>query len=141
MGPYQSYRDMNHASYMGKFTSTPKKEFLEFIRPQENGNHYNTEFAYVHDANGAGVAVVMEDAPFDFSAIPYEAHELGQYKHNFELPEPDKTVFSIDYKNSGLGSNSCGPLLLDKYRMNDKEFTFNVRIIPTDKLLRFPEDI
>ena len=141
MGPYQSYRDMNHASYMGKFTSTPKKEFFEFIRPQENGNHYNTEFAYVHDANGAGIAVIKEDSPFDFSAIPYEAHELGQYKHNFELPEPNKTVFSIDYKNSGLGSNSCGPLLLEKYRMNDKEFTFNVRIVPTDKLLKFPEDI
>ncbi|MBO5747162.1 MAG: beta-galactosidase [Clostridia bacterium] len=140
-GPYQSYCDMNHASYMGKFTSTPKKEFFEFIRPQENGNHYNTEFAYVHDASGAGIAVIMEDAPFDFSAIPYEAHELEKYKHNFELPESNKTVFSVDYKMSGLGSNSCGPLLMDKYRMNDNEFTFNIRIVPTDKQLKFPEDI
>ena len=141
MGPYNSYCDMHNASYMGKFNSTVKKEFFEFIRPQDCGNHWNTEFAYVHNASGAGIAVVKQDNAFDFSAIPYEAHELGKYAHNYELPESDKTVFSVDYKNSGVGSNSCGPLLLEKYRMADKEFTFNVKLIPTDKPIKFSEDI
>lgn len=141
MGPYHSYCDLHSATYMGKFSSTPKREFTEFIRPQENGNHWNTHFAYVHNANGAGVAVVKEDKTFDFSALPYTAHELSSYNHNFELPESDKTVFSVDYKMSGVGSNSCGPLLLEKYRFNEQEFSFNIKLIPTDKTINFPTDI
>lgn len=141
MGPYHSYCDMHRASYIGKFNSTVRKEFFEFIRPQDCGNHWNTEFAYVHNASGLGIAVVKEDNSFDFSAIPYEAHELGNHAHNYELPESDKTVFSVDYKMSGVGSASCGPTLLENYRMADKEFTFNVRIIPTDKPIKFSEDI
>ena len=42
----------------------------------------------------------------------------------------------------------AGALILDRALLFnkskeklDKEFTFNVRIIPTDKLLKFPEDI
>lgn len=141
MGPYHSYCDLHSASYMGKFSSSAKREFTDFIRPQENGNHWNTRFAYVHDVDGCGIAAVKEDAPFDFSAIPYTAEELTSYKHSFELPESDKTVFSIDYKMSGVGSNSCGPMLMKQYRFDDSEFTFNVRLIPTDKLLKFNEDI
>lgn len=141
MGPYQSYCDLHNASYMGKFSSTAQREFNDYIHPQENGNHWNTHFAYVHNADGAGIAAVKEDNSFDFSAVPYTAQELTETKHSFELQKSDKTVFSVDYKMSGVGSNSCGPLLLKKYRFDDREFTFNVRLIPTDKLLKFSEDV
>ena len=34
------------------------------------------------------------------------------------------TIVNLDYKMSGVGSNSCGPELLTKYQFNDKEFEY-----------------
>ena len=51
--------------------------------------------------------------------------------HTDELVENDSIVVRIDYKNSGIGSNSCGPKLLDEYRLNEKEITFEFSINET----------
>ena len=53
---------------------------------------------------------------------------MSKTAHNHELPESDETVLSIDYRQNGIGSHSCGPQLLDKYRLNEKEFTFKVLV-------------
>ena len=37
------------------------------------------------------------------------------------------TVLCVDYMNSGVGSNSCGPELLPQYRLNDTRMTFKVK--------------
>lgn len=141
MGPYHSYSDLHNASFMGKFTSTPKREFVDFIKPQENGNHWNTYWAYLHRADGLGIVVSNEITPFEFSALPYTPMELTNTKHSFELPDSQKTVLSIDYKQSGVGSNSCGPNLNKKYRFDEEEFTFDITLIPTDRNAQYPEDI
>ena len=38
----------------------------------------------------------------------------------------DYTILNIDYKMSGVGSNSCGPLLLETYQFNDKKFDLDI---------------
>lgn len=40
--------------------------------------------------------------------------------HDDELPETDGTYFCVDIATSGLGSNSCGPIPLEKYRVKKK---------------------
>ena len=45
--------------------------------------------------------------------------------HNFELVEDDATYLIVDYKQSGIGSNSCGPELDHQYRLNEKDMKFN----------------
>ncbi len=141
MGPYDNYCDRHNASFMGKFSNKIAREYTQYIKPQESGNHWNTAWAYVHDAQGAGLAVINEGENFEFSAIPYSSYELSNCNHNFELPESDKTVFTVNYKVSGVGSNSCGPLLMKKYRFDDEEFTFNVKLIPLITSSNFPKDI
>ena len=56
----------------------------------------------------------------------YTDEELMTAKHNFELPPPDKTVISVDYRQSGVGSNSCGPALKKSARFDEDCFRFNV---------------
>ena len=141
MGPGDSYVDRHNSSYVGKFKSRVTKEFTEYIKPQECGNHYNTSWAYVHDANGAGIAASNWIDPFEFSAIPYSADELTATLHNHALAAPNKTVFTVNYKQSGVGSNSCGPALLPKYRFNEESFIFDVNLIPTDKKLDLENEI
>ncbi|MEG2670549.1 MAG: hypothetical protein RR957_08785 [Oscillospiraceae bacterium] len=39
-------------------------------------------------------------------------------------------MLRVDYKVSGIGSNSCGPELLEKYRVDDKKIEFDFFILP-----------
>jgi beta-galactosidase len=52
---------------------------------------------------------------------------LMRANHIDELVKEKDTVIRIDYKNSGVGSNSCGPEMQAKYKLDEKrieDFTF-----------------
>ena len=133
MGPGESYIDKHRSSYMGKFSSKVASQLVDYIMPQENGNHFNTYWMTLTDNEKNGFAVFTEGAPFEFSALPYSPSELEKAKHSFELGTSNKTVLLVDYKQSGVGSNSCGPLPAQEYRLNEDEFSWTVNFIPFDK--------
>ena len=54
---------------------------------------------------------------FSFNASEYTQEELSSKRHNFELEKCEDNVICIDYKMAGVGSNSCGPMLAEKYRI------------------------
>ena len=56
---------------------------------------------------------------FSFNASVYTQEELERVSHNYELKESDSTVFCMDYAMNGIGSNSCGPDVMDKYRFDE----------------------
>lgn len=128
-GPGDSYIDRHRASYRGIFKTTAEADFTRYIMPQASGNHYDTKWAAVCDGLGNGI-MLLNDSGFDFEAMPYSHAELTDCGHDFELPPRTKTVIGADYMQSGVGSNSCGPELMEKYRLSDKEFTFNLKIRP-----------
>ncbi|MDR0898674.1 MAG: DUF4981 domain-containing protein [Oscillospiraceae bacterium] len=117
-GPYESYPDKHRASTRGRFATTPWANHEDYIRPQENGSHWGCEYLR------AGNLFAYADAPFSFNISPYTQEELTQKKHNWELTPSGYTVLCLDYKHSGIGSNSCGPDLLEKYRFDEETFTF-----------------
>lgn len=123
-GPYESYLDKNLASYKDTFSTTVSALHEDYIYPQENGSHYDCEFVKVYNDN---LSLSVYGDSFSFNASVYSWEELEQKMHNYELEESGYTILSIDYKNSGIGSNSCGPALLEKYRLNEKEFSFNAK--------------
>lgn len=121
-GPNESYVDMHRSSYMGLFESTVTAEHRDYIKPQENGSHFGCEFAEVRDNYGSAVRVTGES--FSFNASHYTEEELSEKKHNFELEPSGMTVLCVDYKQNGIGSHSCGPELLEKYRFDETKFEF-----------------
>lgn len=129
-GPYESYIDTHHASKMGIYSAKVNNMMTHYIRPQENGNHYNCR--YVKLENDKTIITVNGDK-FDFSALPFTQEELESVKHDNDLPASKHTVLCIDYLNSGIGSNSCGPVLAEQYRLNKGDFTFTFSITPNAK--------
>ena len=128
MGPQESYRDKHQASCHGLFRSKVAQMHEDYIRPQENGSHYDCD--YVELTNGQyGIAAVSKN-PFSFNASVYTQEELERVSHNYELKESDSTVFCMDYAMNGIGSNSCGPDVLDKYRFAEEAFQFQFELIP-----------
>ena len=72
-------------------------------------------------------------APFSFRASHYPQEALAAAAHDFELRRAADVELCLDYKNSGIGSNSCGPELREEYRLNEENFTFAIRLKPEAK--------
>ncbi len=124
-GPTENYVDKRHAAWFGVFESTVEQEHEDYCKPQENGNHTECEWLTV-----GSMRVEATDRPFSFSVSPYTAEELTAAAHNFELKKSGSTVLHIDYAQSGVGSNSCGPALDVRYQLNAPRFTFTCLIKP-----------
>lgn len=84
----------------------------------------NTQTAGTITATTAHSITVTSAVPFSMNASPYTAEELTAAAHNYELPESDKSILCIDYRQNGIGSNSCGPELDKKYRFDEDEWEF-----------------
>ena len=88
-----------------------------------------TDWTAVWSYAGHGL-FFASDATFTFNAQHYSAEMLTETRHNYELVPDRRTFVYIDYKQSGCGSNSCGPSLAEKYRFSEKEFDFSFAIKP-----------
>ena len=122
-GPYENYVDKHHASYTGVFASTVADLHEDYLFPQENGSRGACEWLTVSDGN-AVLRVDATVAPFSFNASPYTVEMLANSAHPYELRESGRTVLHIDYQQSGVGSNSCGPTLAEQWQLNGPSFTF-----------------
>lgn len=128
MGPMESYRDKHRAASHGIYSMKVEEMHEDYIKPQENGSHYDCSYVMAAGENHGLAAFSQKE--FSFNASVYTQEELTLRKHNFELIPSGNTVLCLDYAQSGIGSNSCGPELSKKYRLDEKEFRFNVRLIP-----------
>ncbi len=126
-GPTESYRDKNLGTFKCSFTSSVADMHEDYIKPQENGAHYDCEYVILRHNDGRHQLKVTAPS-FDLSVSEYAQEELASKAHNYELEKSGYTVLCVDYKQSGVGSNSCGPALLPQYRLNDTEFDFEAVI-------------
>ncbi|HEX2924920.1 MAG TPA: glycoside hydrolase family 2 TIM barrel-domain containing protein [Ruminiclostridium sp.] len=128
-GPNESYADKRRASYIDKFTAKVEALHEDYIKPQENGSHWGCHYLKVCSDSGLGL-LVLNDEPFGFNASYYTQEELTNKPHNYELEKSGSTVLCIDYAQSGIGSNSCGPELIEKYRLNAQRFHTTMLLKP-----------
>lgn len=121
-GPYESYCDMHNGSKISLYESNSEKEYVPFPRPQEHGNHYGTKMLKI------GNMMFESKNSFEFNVSDYSTEALYKAEHTNELKKDGFVHLRVDYKDSGLGSNSCGPVLDEKYRLKEKEFEFSFSI-------------
>ncbi|MBE6778348.1 MAG: glycoside hydrolase family 2 [Ruminococcaceae bacterium] len=121
MGPFECYNDMNRHASMGLYKSNAENEYVNYVRPQEHGNHYNS--TYLAMDNGL---TFLTDTQFECNVSAYDILSLDYAQHTDELVKNGKTNIRIDYKNSGMGSHSCGPILPVEFRFDEMELHFEV---------------
>lgn len=132
-GPHESYNDKHHSVRMGKYLLRVDDMFENYVMPQENGSRYGTKWAIVSNELGMGLKFTSSSEDFSFNASHFTPADLTKAAHTYELAKRKETVVQLDYKVSGVGSNSCGPQLLEKYRFDEKEFAFDLTILPVFK--------
>ena len=122
-GPFESYRDLSHAGRIGMFESNVDAEYVHYVRPQEHGNHTATKYLRIGD-----LAFTAED--MEVCVSKYSTQTLTRAEHTDELVADGYTHLRVDYKVSGIGSNSCGPELEKPYRLHEKQLRFRFTIRP-----------
>lgn len=122
-GPGENYCDLQRYASYGMWESKAENEYFSYIMPQEHGNH--TGVTYLELDN---TLTFVADQPFECNVSLYSTDDLAKATHIDELHADGNTHVRIDYKNSGIGSHSCGPQLLDKYVLDGKNMNLKFSI-------------
>ena len=127
-GPFESYADKHQASWRGVFESRVADQFVDYIRPQENSAHMGCRWARL--TGPAGTLGIRGLPEFSCTATPYSVEDLTAADHSDAIFPGGRTEVYLDYRQHGIGSESCCTTLPDCYRFEEKQFTFAFRLEP-----------
>ena len=122
MGPSECYTDLRRHALYGLWESNTEKEYVNYVLPQEHGNHYGVRMLNIGEMKFLG------DNAFECRVSDYDSWAVTKATHTNELVTNGSTNVRIDYKVSGIGSGSCGPLTNPKYRLSEKKINFSFTI-------------
>ena len=126
-GPGESYSDSKECNQFGVYANTVDGLFTNYVHPQENGNRTDVKWISLKNVRGTGI-MVSSSKYLNFSSHYYEAIDLENANHTIDLKKRDYITFNLDYKQNGLGSNSCGQSQLEKYKCKFEDFEFAVNL-------------
>ncbi|WP_068777830.1 glycoside hydrolase family 2 TIM barrel-domain containing protein [Paenibacillus sp. FJAT-26967] len=129
LGPGESYPDSRQAARVGLYETAVDDLRFPYVKPQESGNRSDVRWSCLRGLQGSGLLVAGQPA-FDFGASRYTPEDLETASHECDLVPRDFVTLHLDYKQNGLGSNSCGPKQLPPHVLKPQAFHFTVRLKP-----------
>ncbi|MBU4201147.1 MAG: DUF4981 domain-containing protein [Verrucomicrobia bacterium] len=136
-GPHESYCDRKESARVGVYQGLVQEQYVPYIRPQENGNKTDVRWAAVTDERGLGLLAVGMPL-LEMSVHHYAAEDFTRAKHTYDLTRRNETILNLDYRQGGLGSNSCGPGPLSQYLLLPRDVSFSMRLKPFSKEIDLP---
>ncbi len=122
-GPVENYTDRHTGTYVGRFSTMPEAEFHSYIVPQATGNHTDARLLSLFGST----LDITSPKPFQFSVTPYTDAEIYRACHINELTDDGLTTIHLDAMQTGVGTATCGPDILPKYRISTEPTTFTFR--------------
>jgi beta-galactosidase len=123
-GPWENYPDRKSSAMINQYTSTVSQEYIPYIMPQEHGHKSDVRWLFLYDQNGFGIRV--NGLPtIEFSISHFTTNDLYSARHTHELTPRSEIWLNIDHAMRGLGTASCGPDTLDKYRLLKPKYDFS----------------
>ncbi len=129
-GPLENYIDRQRTSPVNLYSDTVTGQYVPYVMPQEHGNHTDVRWLALDDGT-AGLRVRAADGkPLEFSASHYTADDLFAARHTFDLKPRGEVILNLDYRQRGLGTNSCGPDTLERYRITPGRYVWSYLLEP-----------
>ena len=130
LGPGESYMDTKEAQRVGLFKAGIDALYTPYGMPQEDGNRSEVRRAVFYDPHMAGFAVSGLDTHFNFSMHRFTPEAAWKANHPHEIEYSENICLNLDWKQSGIGSSSCGSPLPERYRIPAQPFSFGMRFRP-----------
>ena len=133
-GPMENYADRKRGSDIGRYSSSVAQQMTGYAKPMEQGNHEDTRWIALKGAAMPTLLVQSQDAPLQFSALPYTDETMNPIEYSVDLPPSNATVLNLASKTLGVGSASCGPRPTAEcmVRTNATAFSYGLRLLPNN---------
>ena len=132
-GPSPTYIDRKFER-IGLFSSTVDDEWVDYSRPQENGNKVDVRWIALTDDAGNGLLVAAESVPLSVGAKHYSIETMEACEYSFQMERSGDIFLNVDHKQLGVaGNNSWGATALEAYQLREKRATYSYRIRPISK--------
>ncbi|RMG60752.1 MAG: DUF4981 domain-containing protein [Bacteroidetes bacterium] len=130
-GPNPTYVDRADEP-VGIYNSTVRQQFVNYSRPQENGNKVDTRWFTLTDDRGRGLKV-WGDPLVSFGVSHHRQADLFEAAYSFELPQRPEIYMQVDHKQMGLGGfDSWSPQAIptQEYRVATEPMSFTYYLSP-----------
>ncbi|MEZ5258630.1 MAG: glycoside hydrolase family 2 TIM barrel-domain containing protein [Ilumatobacteraceae bacterium] len=127
-GPHENYPDRQSSATVGVWDQ-PLDE-LPYVVPQEFGLRTDCRWLELVDRASGDVFAIdaLSPASLHISATRHLPSDLFEAATVPELRRRGEIVVCIDVAHRGLGTASCGPDVLDQYRLSSGRFEFSYRL-------------
>ncbi len=122
-GPWDNYSDRKASAGVDLWRSTVSEQYVPYIMPQAHGHKCDVRRLTLTDQNGNGLDVAGRPT-FEFSALHFSDDDLFRAMHTTDLTPRQEICLNIDAAQRDLGTLSCGPDTLERYRLLEREYTF-----------------
>ncbi len=123
-GPHENYIDRAASSFLAVYGSTVAEQFVDYVRPQDNGCKTDVRWAEFTDRYGRGVRftasepMFMQALHYGWEDLHFARHQNGQTRWRTPLKPHDEILLNLDVRQTGLGGGSCGPGAMEKYKFD-----------------------
>jgi beta-galactosidase len=120
---------------IGVYSTTIDKDWVDYMRPQENGN--KTDVRWVKLTNADGVGLMAIGAPtLNITARHYTKADLEQAAYTFQMRRHTETYLNLDWKEMGAGgidSWSPNAYPMAPYRIDGNQpYEYRYRLTPVN---------
>lgn len=139
-GPHENYIDRAASSFLGVYDSTVAKQFVDYVRPQDNGYKTDVRWVTFTDRHGRGACftasepMFMQALHYDWEDLYFARHQNGQTRWRTPLKPRREIMLNLDVRQTGLGGASCGPGPMEKYKFDpNAPVKWSIKIEPVRK--------
>jgi beta-galactosidase len=130
-GPHENYPDRNRSATDGVWEGAPDRS--PYLVPQEFGLRTDCWWVELRSSTtGRVVRIDTLGAPFHVSATHHSADDLYRAITATDLVPREELVVHLDAAHRGLGTASCGPDVLDRYRLGAGRYELSYRVTVID---------
>jgi beta-galactosidase len=133
-GPRETYSDRQFER-IGVYESTVDREWVEYSRPQENGNKTDVRWVALTNERGVGLLAVGEQ-PLSVAARHYAKGDMERAAYTWQMTPRGQVFLNLDARQMGVGgidSWSTYAFPLEPYRIDGGQpQRFRYRLTPID---------
>ena len=139
-GPHENYIDRATSSFLGIHDSTVTEQFVDYVRPQDNGYKTDVRWVAFTDRYGRGARftasepMYVQALHYDWEDLYFARHQNGQMRWLTPLKPRREIMLNLDVRQTGLGGASCGPGVMEKYKFDpNAPLKWSIKIEPIRK--------
>jgi beta-galactosidase len=126
-GPFETMPDRSIGK-VHRWGSSVTDQYVPYIKPQENGGHVGMRWFTLTNLTNRGLYIQL-DKPRMVTVTPMRSVDLASATHNVFVQPCGNTVVTIDAIQRGVGTASCGPDTLAKYRIKPGTYKWSWTVL------------